>query len=71
MGQKNKIKTYVVLAIGLALIGAVVAYFIPLYEDAIQGSREKGIYNVLIYISISFLIYSSLIVLVLINKLKK
>jgi len=43
MKQKNRIKLYVVvIVICMVLIGAVAAYFTPLYEDAIQGASEKG-----------------------------
>ena len=68
MGQKNKIKSHVVLAICMVLIGAVAAYFAPLYEDAVHGSTEKGIYGVLNYISNFFMFTSFLIVLILIFK---
>ena len=57
MKQENASKSYiVVIATCLVLIGLISAYFMPMYENSMQGTSEKGIYNVLKYISNGFLI---------------
>jgi len=61
MKQEKASKSYiVVIAICLALIGIISAYFMTMYENFAQGTSEKGIYNVLKYISNGFLINASI-----------
>ena len=48
MKLKNKKKLYILLAaICFTLIGLIVAYFSSDYENSIQGTHNKGMYNML------------------------
>ena len=61
MKQEKASKSYiVVIATCLALLGLISAYFMPMYENSVHGTIEKGIYNVLKYISNGFLINASI-----------
>lgn len=65
MKLKKTSKLYlIVIAICMALIGLIAAYFEPLYENSLQGTSERGIYNVLKYTSILFLANSTIFFLV-------
>jgi hypothetical protein len=45
---KNKKKLYILLAaICFTLIGLIAAYFSSDYENSIQGTHNKGMYNML------------------------
>jgi len=77
MKQEKRPTAYlVVIAICLALIGLIAAYYMPMYENAVQGTSEKGIYNVLKQISTMFskvaaVLFIIFIALTLIKKMRR
>ncbi len=75
MKFNNKKKLYILLAaIGFGLIGLVAAYYGPVF-DSEQGTHQRGIFNMLIYIKLVCFMCSILLTgfwaLVVISKSKR
>lgn len=60
MKLKTEKKHYILLvAICFTLIGLIAAFWSPYYENSAQGTHEKGVYNLLQYVSNLCLIIAS------------